>query len=498
MPTITPTTPNPAAAAVARKALIKAGMISMAREHRKRLDRYRQRPTQFANEVLHVKLAPYQADILHLLRDHGNVAVYGPRGMGKSFIASVALLWIMATAPNDTKAITTAGSWRQLTEFLWPEIRAVALRGEWGKIGYSIRDGHELNALQLKFADKHAFAAAATNSSLMEGAHASTMVGLFDEAKSIENPIWDSVEGSYSGAGKDTGLVAYRMAISTPGTQSGRFFDICSRKSGYERWAVRHVTIAEAVAARRVSQEWADQMLLAWGADSAQYKNHVLGEFADDADNVVIPLAWIRAAIERFAECKGKGGKGPPVYGLDPAYTGDDKTATARLVDDVCEWVKSTSQPDLMVTVGDMVYELDRSGGKNVSCGIDANGIGAGVFTRLRELGYHVFALNASSGTKLTDKSGQVGFINLRAAMWWGLREALDPANNPTLAIPDDPILTGDLAAPIWKRTSTGKVQIESKDDIRVRIGRSTDKADALCLALYVQHLRPAWEPRIF
>ena len=497
MPTNTLTTPNPTTAVVARTALVRAGMISMAREHGKRLERYRQRPTQFAYEVLHVKLAPYQADILHLLRDHGNVAVYGPRGMGKSFIASVALLWIMATAPTDAKAITTAGSWRQLTEFLWPEIRTVALRGDWNKIGYSIRDGHELTSLQLKFANKHAFAAAATNSALLEGAHASTMVGLFDEAKSIENPIWDSVEGSYSGAGKDTGLKAFRMAISTPGTQSGRFFEICTRKAGYEHWAVRHVTIEEAIAAKRVSQEWADQMLLTHGKDSTQYKNHVLGEFADDADNVVIPLKWIDDAIERFRECHGKG-QGVPFYGLDPAYTGDDKTATARLVGEVCEWIRSTSQPDLMVTVGNMVAELDQSGGKNISCGIDANGIGAGVYTRLRELGYHVFALNASSGTKLTDKSGEIGFINLRAAMWWGLREALDPANNTGLALPDDPILIGDLAAPTWKRTSTGKIQIESKDDIRTRIGRSTDKADALCLALYVKQLRPAWEGRVF
>ena len=82
--------------------------------------------------------------------------------------------------------------------------------------------------------------------------------------------------------------------------------------------------------------------------------------------------------------------------------------------------------------------------------------------------------------------------------MWWGLREALDPANNTGLALPDDPILIGDLAAPTWKRTSTGKIQIESKDDIRTRIGRSTDKADALCLALYVKQLRPAWEGRVF
>lgn len=482
---------------MARSTLVRAGAISMEREHTRRIERYRRYPDQFAREVLHVKLAPYQVDILRLLKDKHNVAVYGPRGMGKSFIAAIALLWIMATSPTDTKAITTAGGWRQLTKFLWPEIRIWALRGDWSKIGLSIRDGHELTSLELKFGNKSAFAAAATNSSLLEGAHASTMFGLFDEAKSIHDSVWDSVEGSYSGAGSDTGLVAFRLAISTPGTQTGRFYDICSHKPGYEHWAVRHVTLEEAISAKRISQEWADQMFASYGENSVQYQNHVLGNFADDADNVVIPFRWIQAAIERHNDVEGIG-EGKPFYGLDPAYTGDDKTAKARLVGNVLEWVKNFRQPDLMAVVGDMVAELDSAGGKNVSCGIDANGIGAGVYTRMRELGYYVHALNASSGTKLTDKSGQIGFVNLRAAMWWGVRDMLDPENDTGFAIPDDPILIGDLTAPTWKRTSTGKIIIESKDDIRVRLGRSTDSADALCLALHVKHLRPSWEGQVF
>ena len=65
------------------------------------------------------------------------------------------------------------------------------------------------------------------------------------------------------------------------------------------------------------------------------------------------------------------------------------------------------------------------------------------------------------------------------------MREALDPAGNPSLALPPDDDLIGDLTAPRIKYTSSGKIGIEPKDDIRKRMGRSPDSGDALAMALY-------------
>ena len=39
-------------------------------------------------------------------------------------------------------------------------------------------------------------------------------------------------------------------------------------------------------------------------------------------------------------------------------------------------------------------------------------------------------------------------------------------------------MLLGDLSAPKWKVLSGGKIQVESKDDIRKRLGRSTDDGE--------------------
>jgi hypothetical protein len=71
------------------------------------------------------------------------------------------------------------------------------------------------------------------------------------------------------------------------------------------------------------------------------------------------------------------------------------------------------------------------------------------------------------------------------------MRERLDPANGSAVCLPPDSVLPGDgdsslvgeLAAPRWRTTSAGKVAIEEKAEIRKRIGRSTDLADAVVQA---------------
>jgi hypothetical protein len=81
-----------------------------------------------------------------------------------------------------------------------------------------------------------------------------------------------------------------------------------------------------------------------------------------------------------------------------------------------------------------------------------------------------------------------MGFANRRAEAWWGLREALDPEYNDDVCLPDDPDLIEELTTPTYRVLTGGKYLIESKDDIRSRLGgRSTDSADAVIMALSVE-----------
>ena len=90
--------------------------------------------------------------------------------------------------------------------------------------------------------------------------------------------------------------------------------------------------------------------------------------------------------------------------------------------------------------------------------------------------------MNGAEKSIARDRSGQLHFRNKRAEWHWKLREALDPSSGDDLALPPDRELRADLIAPRWKLTVQG-IQIEEKDDIKARLGRSPDSGEAVIYA---------------
>ena len=433
-------------------------------------------------------LTDYQQQTLADLATHHRVAVRGPHGLGKTTTNAIAVLWFALTRDAggiDWKVVTTAGAWRQLEYYLWPEIHKWAARLRWDVIGRRpFLEDKEILKLSLKLTHGQAFAVASSKKELIEGAHGDALLYIFDESKSINADIFDAAEGAFSGAGDD--IVALALAQSTPGEPTGRFFDIHTRKPGLEDWKVRHVTLAQAVAAKRVSASWAGQRKLQWGADSALYANRVLGEFHSSDTDSVIPLSWVELANERWHEWDRAGRPAQPgrrVFGVDVARGGSDRTIVALRVGSVVHSL--THLPPIADTVA-IAHQLRARMVKQTDLAVvDVIGVGAGVVDTLRHTpDVSVFAFNASKRSARRDRSGELKFLNQRAAMWWQLRELLDPTYHPTLCLPPDEDLLTELVAPKWKLVGKGIIQVEGKDEIRTRIGRSTDLADAVAQSL--------------
>jgi hypothetical protein len=443
--------------------------------------------------------AKYQDDIFGALDEHRRVAVRGPHGIGKTAIAALAVLHFALTRDGeDWKCPTTASAWRQLSKFLWPEIHKWSRRLQWEKVLRQPLTQNELQTLNLKLTTGEAFAVASSNFELIEGAHADELLYVFDEAKAISNGIFDAAEGAFSG-GEST--EAFALAISTPGEPSGRFYDIHARKPGLEEWWTRHVTLDEAIDAGRISKAWADEKKRLWGESSAVYANRVLGDFHAADEDGLIPLAWIEAANDRWLNWSEQDDSRRwlpfTCVGVDIARSMDgDKTVLALRHEDAITELRRYSEADTMSVVGHVAGVLNARGGFAV---VDVIGVGGGPVDRLREQNFTVRAFNSSSAapSAMTDRSGELGFLNTRSAAWWTLRERLDPAYGPTIAFPPDDLLTGDLTAPHWRVSSGGKIQVEGKDDgwtdskgnkrpsLRQRLGRSTDDGDAVVMAFF-------------
>jgi hypothetical protein len=461
-------------------------------------NRYYSDPAGFAQNCIdwgkEGGLTAYQNEILSALPVKRRVAVRGPHGLGKSTTSAIAILWFVVTrdaAGVDWKVASTAGAWRQLEKYLWPEIHKWAKRIKWSELGRGPLDERsELLSLNIKLNHGAAFAVASNNSELIEGVHADSVLYVFDESKAIGAKTFEAAEGAFSGANPEGGLPeAFALAASTPGEPNGTFYEIHRKASGLEDWWTRHVTLAEAVAAKRVSMQWADQRKKQWGEKTAAYQNRVLGEFYSSDEDGVVPLSWIEQAIDRWKAWDEAGRPVPEtgmqVVGVDVARSGTDKTMMAIRHDNIIAEIRETSKEDTMQTTGRTVGILES--GEGMVAVVDVIGIGAGVVDRLRELRKSVDPFNAAARTNRRDSSGNMGFVNCRSASWWNLREMLDPGNGYDLMLPPDDIMLGDLTAPHWRIMSGGNIQVESKDDIRKRIGRSTDRADAVIMAFWPQ-----------
>jgi hypothetical protein len=432
----------------------------------------------------------YQLENLGEFVRYGSLAERGPHGLGKSAKNAWVILWFALTreaAAKDWKGASTASAWRQLEMYLWPEVHKWARRLDWKRLGRPpFVPGIELMKMELRLAHGLFFAAACEDPAKIEGLHADEVCFIYDEAKTIPDGTFDATEGAFMGAGEDTEMNAFRIASSTPGEPVGRFFDIHSRKAGLEDWRAKHVTLEDTIRAGRVSRRKADQLKRQWGADSALYINRVEGNFASREEDGVIPLRWVEIAVERWQEMDAAGWPDlPPLQavGVDVATTGKDKTILALRHGEVIRELRRLPKQDEMATTGAVMSVLRSAEHRPVAM---VDFFAAGVISRLQEQGANVAAFNHSHhDSSMFDVSGQIEMLNQRAAAWWYLRDILNPENGHAVALPPDDKLLGDLVTPRYQEHSSGRVKVELKDDIRKRLGRSTDDGDAVVYAFW-------------
>ncbi|NIP92853.1 MAG: hypothetical protein GWO24_05055 [Akkermansiaceae bacterium] len=421
----------------------------------------------------------YQQEEMRLLMEHRNLAVRGPRGSGKTMPSALLLIWFATTreaAGVEWRSMAAAGSLDQLLTNTGEAVKRWVREVHWDRMGLQPwRLEREITQRHIRLARGFHYYVNSNRPDLVEGAHADHMLMVVDEAKSVEEDMWISFDGYFSSPGDH-----YRFVVGTPGAPAGRFFDYHSgRLAGWESF---HITAEDAVAAGRVKASWPVEMAEALGGEgTAAYRTQVLGEFAGDADGV-IPLAWIEAAMQRHDDAVAAGELErcrPEVVSLDVAGDGPDRAVIAERFGD---WVYRLTEP-----VGrplDQAREAVAAVVKGGTVIVDGVGVGEGAWDVIREAAagssgwFEPAKFVAGEATKRRDSTGSFRFTNKRSAAWWGLRELLMPPSEVRLV--SDRTLLGDLSAPSWREAAGGRIQVEGKDDVRRRLGRSTDAGDAV------------------
>lgn len=198
----------------------------------------------------------------------------------------------------------------------------------------------------------------------------------------------------------------------------------------------------------------------------------------------VIPTAWVERAQKLWREMPRRGEM--LSLGCDVARGGKDNTVicTRHKTPETEHWYDK-----LQVTPGTGTPNGPMAAGLVVGASrdrtpqhIDVIGVGASVYDSLITADQPAIAVNVSERAPGTDLSGQLTFMNQRSWLWWRFRELLDPLNNHAVMLPPDQDLLAELCAPKWK-LSGKEIQVESREDVVKRVGRSPDRATAVILA---------------
>lgn len=214
----------------------------------------------------------------------------------------------------------------------------------------------------------------------------------------------------------------------------------------------------------------------------------------DDNPWQVIPTVWVQAAQQRWRD---RGLKTPTAdmrlssIGCDPARGGAAEFSIAKLYGNWLAPIEAL--PGVAVKDGEAgarVIHLATGGALDTPVGIDVIGsAGSSVYDHAKQILSRCYALNGSMTSPARDRSGKLGFVNKRAEWHWRMRELLDPSSEQEMCLPPDPQLFADLCAPRWKPTPRG-IQVEPKEQIIARLGRSPDRGESCIYACAEELLR--------
>lgn len=434
-------------------------------------------PVRMVQEVFGVTLDPWQERVL---RAYGGgerrITIRACHGPGKTALASW-LVWHMLLTKFPQKTVATAPSSSQLKGALLPEVKM------WGKMmppilldlfdvkseGIYLREAPEASYFEARTARAEAPEA-------LQGVHSDHVLLIADEASGVPEQIFEAAVGSMSGANATT------LLLGNPVRSSGFFFDTHRPES---TWFKVHVSIDDS---SRVTEEFRQQVIEQYGEDSNAYRVRVLGEFPKADLDAAIPFEWVESARQRdLVLPEGM----TEVWGVDPARFGDDSTAFVRrtslaVLPDVRKW----DGLDTMQVTGRIKALWDETPDyrKPEWILVDVIGIGSGIVDRLRELGLPVRGVNVAESPSSTEQ-----FSRLRDELWWKAREWLQgrnvqlPKHDETCACSDRRVcprelLARQLTSVKMDYTSSGKIQIESKSEMKRRGEKSPDVADAFVL----------------
>lgn len=392
------------------------------------------------------------------------IATASGHGIGKSALVAWVVEWAMCTR-EDTKGVVTANTDNQLRTKTWAELskwHRLCICKHWFKFTatsiFSTDPEHEkswrIDMIPWSAGNTEAFA----------GLHnqGNRILIIFDEASAIDDVIWEVTEGALTD--EDTEIIW--LAFGNPTQNVGRFRE-CFRKFRH-RWSCRQV---DSRTVKITNKEQLAKFVADYGVDSDFVKVRVRGMFPSASAKQFISTEDVDAAQARILRPE-QFDFAPKILTCDPAWEGDDMLEIGLRQGLHFRILRTIPKNDNDFNVASVIANLEDE--HQADAVFIDNGYGTGIISAGRTM------MRTWQGVWFAGASGDPGCTNKRAEMWKGARDWLKAGG----AIDkNDQVLYQDLIGPetIW--TKDGKIQLESKKDMKARGLPSPGRGDCLALS---------------
>lgn len=474
-----------------------------------RQDAYRTDPAGWARDILGVHLWSKQLEVCDSVLHNKRTVVAAAHSVGKSLLASVlSCWWVSVHPPGEAIVVSTAPTYRQVNAILWEEMRkhhrTAAARGTplpgsiTGADVWKLPNGQIVGfGRKPKDGDSHAF----------QGIHRRYVLVVIDESCGVPEELWTGVEAITTTANSRI------LAIGNPDDRETQFGEVYCEPKYESMWSRVGIPahsspnftgehVPDPLPDVLVQRSWVQDRLQAWGEDDPRYQSKVNAQFPSDNEFGLFGSPLLaKAFLDSDEQLQGSG---ELTIGADVARYGDDaNVVTARrgrlawVVDSWRGMDTVSSAQKILHLAWDLVdkYGEGPKAGKArevVDIRVDSVGVGAGVVDSLAAMRvehetkypdepcwFTVREMNGASRVPTNLGGSTSGYGNARA--YWHDQLKHQMANGSVRIVEHEKLR--DELRTVRIRYSSGKMYIESKDEIRKRGGKSPDFSDSLVYA---------------
>lgn len=458
-----------------------------------KIRQWREDPALFVTDNFGVVPDEWQRDALPAIGGAPNprrrLAMKACTGPGKSAV----LAWIgwhrltcFAAAGEHPKGAALSVTAANLKDNLWAEMSKWQARSPF--LSSVFKWTHEriyaIDHPETWFLSARSFAKDADEEAIgraLSGLHSQFPFILLDETGDMPLAVGRAAQQIFTGNPTDA-LIAQ---AGNPTSMSGLLYECCTTFAAL--WNIITITADPDDPKRtpRVSIDHAREMIEKYGRDNPWVMATILGMFPTAAMNKLLGPEDVAAAMRR-QPTDSDWRRLARITGVDVARFGDDSSVVARRAGRVVMPLQDrrnvTSIPGSGWVAGqhNRFFEDGQPGKGDAIFVDDTGGWGTGWIDQLRQMGYPV------TGVGFAGKADDPLFWNKRAEMFWRLAEAIKHGG---LCLPNDPLLAAELTAfSYWYRGD--RMQLQEKDQVKIELGRSPDRADAVALT-YAFHVWP-------